>query len=387
MTSIPHIAVFLSTSGHSGVDRLARNLLPALARRGYRVDLLKVRGHGPDLGDSSDGVRIIDLGSRHTLVCLPGLVRYLRRVRPLVMLSDKDRVNRLALLGRWLSASPTRLILRTGTTVSVNLASRRPLQRWVQRRSMGWLYGFAERVIVPSRGAAEDLAEYTGLDRAQIRAVPSPIVPASRFTAVLPRPDHPWFGDPRQPLILSVGELCPRKDFATLIRAFARVRARRSCRLMILGRGRARDDLLALAAALGVAEEVALPGFVARPDAYMAHASLLAFSSRWEGLPFVPVEALAVGTPVVSTDCPSGPREILQDGRYGRLVPVGDDAALAEAILETLSDPLPKHLLQEAARVFEIETATDAYLDAMGLPSRWEPPRPRRRGFQPRCCT
>jgi glycosyltransferase involved in cell wall biosynthesis len=301
-------------------------------------------------------------------------VGYLRRERPVVMLSDKDRVNRLALLARWLSRSPTRLILRTGTTVSVNLAARRAPQRWVQRRSMAWLYRLADRVIVPSRGAADDLAEYTGLDRDHIRALPSPIVPASLFDAVLPRPDHPWFGCPDLPLILSVGELSARKDFATLIRAFARVRARRPCRLMILGRGKARESLLALAAELGVAEAVALPGFVAQPYSYMAHASLLAFSSRWEGLPFVPVEALAVGTPVVSTDCPSGPREILQEGRYGRLVPVGDDAALAAAILATLADPLPRGLLQEAARVFEIEAATDAYLDAMGLPSRW--PRP-----------
>lgn len=365
-----HIACFLSTSGHSGVDRFARNLIPALARRGYRVDLLKVRAHGPDLDELPDGVRVLDLGARHTYACLPGLVRYLRRSRPAVMLSDKDRVNRLALLARWLSRAPTRLVLRTGTTVSADLASRGPLDRWVQRRSIGWLYRFADQVIVPSRGAADDMAAYTGLDPERIRAVPSPIVPAALLSASPARPEHPWLGDPVHPLILSVGELCSRKDFPTLIRAFARVRARRPCRLMILGRGSARERLLALAETLGVAHDFDLPGFVPQPYAYMAHASLLAFSSRWEGLPFVPVEALAVGTPVVSTDCPSGPREILQDGRIGPLVPVGDDVALADAILATLENPPPKAVLQEAARVFEIEASTDAYLDAMGLPRR-----------------
>jgi len=367
-SATPRIACFFSTSGHSGVDRLAGNLIPALARRGYRVDLLKVRRHGPELREVPGGVEVVDLGSRHTLACLPAVVRYLRRQRPLVLLSDKDRVNRLALLARWLARAPTRSIVRTGTTVSVNLASRGPVARWVERRSIGWLYRVADQVIVPSRGAADDMATYTGLDRKRIRAVPSPIVPASLFTADLPRPDHPWLGVADRPLILGVGELSSRKDFATLLRAFARVRAERPCRLMILGRGTHRERLLALAQTLGVADDFALPGFVPEPYAYMAHADLFAFSSRWEGLPFAPVEALTVGTPVVSTDCPSGPREILQEGLIGRLVPIGDDRALAEAILATLREPPPKTLLQDAARRYEIEAGTDAYLDAMGLP-------------------
>jgi glycosyltransferase involved in cell wall biosynthesis len=370
MSQPPRIACFLSTSGHSGVDRLARHLLPALVGRGYRVDLLKVREHGPHLEHCDPAPRIVDLGTAHTLLALPAVVRYLRRERPAVMLSDKDRVNRLALAARALAGVPTRLILRSGITISVDLASRGALDRWVQRRSMGLLYRFADRVLVPSLGAADDMTAYTGLERARIQAVPSPVVPARLFDEPLPVPDHPWFAPGQPPLILSVGELCGRKDFATLIRAFARLRARRPVRLMILGEGRHRERLLALAANLGVKEDVALPGFVPQPYSYMAHAALFAFSSRWEGLPFVPVEALAVGTPVVSTDCPSGPREILDNGRYGPLVPVGDDAALAEAMRATLDDPLPREVLQRAARRFEIEAATSAYLDAMGLPDR-----------------
>ncbi len=362
------IACFFSTSGHSGVDRAARHLIPALARRGYRVDLLKVRRHGPNLNAIPEGVRVIDLGSRHTFACLPAVVRYLRRERPAVMLSDKDRVNRVALLARALARVPTRLVLRSGTTISIDLATRSVVERWVQRNSMGRLYPFAEQVIVASAGVADDMADYTGLERARIRVVPPPVVPASLFTATPARPEHPWFGQSGVPLILSAGELCGRKDFETLIRAFARLRAERTCRLMIIGHGAARERLLALASALGVAEDVALPGYVADPYAYMAHADLFAFSSRWEGLGFVLIEALAVGTPVVSTDCPSGPREILDGGRYGRLVPVGDDAALAQAMTATLDAPLLPEQLRQAALPYEIEASTDAYLDAMGLP-------------------
>ncbi|QIK36702.1 glycosyltransferase [Caldichromatium japonicum] len=364
------IACFFATSGHSGVDRLARHLLPALARRGYQVDLLKIRNHGPELAADTPGLRVLDLGVRHTLTALPGLIAYLKRAQPDVLLTDKDRVNRLALAARTIASVSTRLILRIGTTVSVDLASRNRLECWVQRRSIRFLYPLADRVLVPSQGAADDLACYTGLDRRHIQAVPSPIVPASLFENTLPPPDHPWFAPGEPPVILGLGELCARKDFATLIRAFARVRAQRPCRLMILGRGRQRERLLMLTAELGMSRDVEFPGFVPGPYAYLDHARLFVLSSRWEGLPFALVEALAVGTPAVATDCPSGPREVLEGGRYGRLVPVGDDCALAEAIDATLDAPLPRAVLQQTARRFEIESATSAYLEAMGLPER-----------------
>jgi glycosyltransferase involved in cell wall biosynthesis len=370
VTDAGRIACFFSTSGHSGVDRAARHLIPALARRGYRVDLLKVRRHGPELGEVPDGVTVVDLGSRHTFACLPRLVRYLRRQRPAAMLSDKDRVNRTALLARALARVPTRLVLSSGTTISIDLTNRGRLERWIQRNSMGRLYPLADRVIVTSQGVADDMAAYTGLARHLIRVVPSPVVPDTLFNPDFPRPDHPWFGDPGTPLILSAGALCGRKDFDTLLRAFARVRRERPCRLMILGRGSARERLLSLAGQLGVADRFALPGFVEQPYAYMAHADLFAFTSRWEGLGFVLIEALAVGTPVVSTDCPSGPREILEGGRYGTLVPVGDDLALAAAMIATLDAPLAAETLRQAARPYEIEASTDAYLDALGLPRR-----------------
>jgi glycosyltransferase involved in cell wall biosynthesis len=371
-TDIPRIACFFSTSGHSGVDRAAQHLIPALARRGYQVDLLKVRRHGPHLPEIPPGVRVIDLGSRHTYACLPAIAGYLRRERPAVLLSDKDRVNRTALFARTLARLgtplPTRLVFSSGTTISIDLATRGPLERWVQRNSMGRLYPFADQVIVTSAGVADDMAAYTGLARTLIRVVPSPVVPDSLFAADLPRPDHPWLGDPAAPLILSAGELCRRKGFDTLLRAFARIRSQRPCRLMILGRGGERAALLALAAELGVAQDFALPGYVPQPYAFMAHADLFAFTSRWEGLGFVLIEALAVGTPAVATDCPSGPREVLQDGRYGPLVPVDDVAALAQAMLDTLDVPLPAARLHAAARPYAIEAATDAYLDAMRLP-------------------
>jgi len=368
------LAIFLATSGHSGVDRLALNLVPALAQRGYNVDVLQVRDHGPHFSLVPPGVRLIDLGTSHTYSSLPAVARYLRRERPGSLYCDKDRINHTTILARALAQGlrrpTTYLAVGTGTTLSVDCAERGWLHAFKTRWSTGKLYRLADNVIVTSRGVADDMAAYTGLGRELIEVVPCPVVPASVFTGEFTVPDHPWFQDPGPLIIMGMGELCARKDFATLIRAFALLRRVQPARLMILGRGKERDRLLALARDLGVAEDLALPGFVANPLAYLAQASLFAFTSNLEGLGFALIEALAVGVPVVATDCPSGPREILQDGDYGPLVPVGDYQALAAAMVATLRNPPPRKLLQDAARPYEIETATSAYVKALALPPR-----------------
>jgi len=180
--------------------------------------------------------------------------------------------------------------------------------------------------------------------------------------------DHPWFAPGAPPVVLGVGRLAPQKDFPTLIRAFARVRAERAARLMILGDGKTPDrraELLALADELGVAEEVALPGFQPNPFAYMARASLFVLSSAWEGLPGVLVQALACGCPVVSTDCPSGPAEILEQGQYGRLVAVGDEVALADAMRSTLDNPPERDRLRDRGAAFSVDLSIDRHLEVL----------------------
>lgn len=364
------IAFFMATSGHSGVDRVVKHLVPAMAALGHQIDVLKVRGHGPELDDIPPGVRVVDLGGAHVYTSLWGLCRYLRREKPEVLLSDKDRVNRAAFFARILTGVPTRLIFRLGTTLSLDLAERGRLDRWLQRQSVRHLYPRADNFIVNSRGVLEDMVAFTGIRREHVLVVPNPVVPETLFSAVQPRPEHPWFNVGEPPVMLGLGELCERKDFETLLRAFAKVRAQRPCRLMILGRGKRRERLLQLAQDLGVAEDFQLPGFMANPYPYLAHAALFGFTSRMEGSPFALIEALAVGTPVVATDCPSGPSEILVGGKFGALVPVGDDEAFARECLATLERPPSRHFLQEAAYPFEIRRSALAYLSAMGLDYR-----------------
>ncbi len=361
------LAVFAATSGHSGVDRVLNNLVPAIAARGLHIDVLGIAGHGPHYDDLPAGVRRVDLGARHVNSALPALVRYLRSTRPRALLTDKDRVNRVAIWARRLAGVDTRLGVRLGTTVSVNLASRGALERWLQTWSMRTLYRRADAVLVPSRGAAADFAHHARLPLERIRVVPSPIVAPDMAARAAAPAVHPWFHDDGPPVILGVGELSERKDFATLIRAHARLRRTHDCRLLILGEGRRRGELERLAIELGTQAAVALPGFVPNPYPCMARAAAFALSSRWEGMPVVLIEALALGTPVVACDCPSGPAELLDGGRLGALVPVGDEAALAAALARTLAAPPAHDALTAAAAPYAIDASARAYLQALGL--------------------
>ena len=364
--SAADLAVLAATSGHSGVDRVLRNLVPAIAAQGFRIDVLAIDRHGPYFDTLPMGVRRIALGTRHVNTALPALLRYLRASRPAALLSDKDRVNRLAIVGTRLAGVPTRVGVRLGTTVSVNLASRGWLERRLQLASMRHLYPWAHRVLVPSQGAAEDLAAVSGLAPSRIAVVPSPVITA-RLSMLAAEPvSHPFF-ETGEPVVIGVGELSERKDFATLLRAFARLNAQMPARLIVLGEGRRRAELTDLAASQGVSDRVSLPGFVANPYAWMARASVFALSSRWEGMPVVLIEALALGRPCVACDCPSGPREVLAGQVAGVLVPVGDDLAFADALARLLSQPPSSTACREAVIAFDEHASARAYLDALGF--------------------
>jgi len=363
----PRIAILTATSGHSGVDRVVRNLAPAIARAGIHVDVLRVRNHGPVLEPEPPRLRVVDLPAAHAYSALPALVRYLRSTRPDALLSDKDRVNRVALVGARLARISLRTVVRTGTTMSCDLPNRGRVDRWITRASMRYLYRLASAIIVPSEAAADDLAATIGIDRARVTAVPSPVITptlAAQAAAPLRRELMP---SGHGPLIVGVGELSGRKDYATLVRAFARLEPSRDARLLILGEGRRREQLESLARELGVAERVRLPGFVSNPYPVMAAADVFAHASRFEGSPVAVMEAVGLGLPVVCTDCPSGPREILAGGRYGRLVPVGDDAAMADAIAAQLDAPPDPTVIREAAERYTVTASRDAYLRVLGI--------------------
>jgi len=367
MSGGARIAVFISSFVDGGVERMLLNLSRGLADLGHRVDFVLGKAEARYLSLLPSRGRMVDLGTSHPLKILPPLSRYLRQERPAIMLSSKEPCSRAALRGRRLAGTSMRLFFRVATTPSERDRHRNVLRRWRSVHAMRTLYPEADGLIAVSRGVAADVSMIAGIPGERIHVIPNPVVaPELPILAASPV-DHPWFTTPGPPVILAVGALRRAKDFPTLIRAFARVREQRDLRLLILGRGRQRTKVEKLAEALGVRGDLSLPGFAVNPYAYMAKASLLVLSSAWEGSPNVLVEALAVGTPVVATDCRSGPREILQDGRYGPLVPVGDSEAMAAAIMRTLDAPLPAETLKVAAEPYRLHTSCRRYLEAFGI--------------------
>ena len=219
----------------------------------------------------------------------------------------------------------------------------------------------AAHFVGVSRGASERLAAVVGVPDERITTLHNPVVTRALDDGMAAPPSHPWLRDGGAPVVLAVGRLEKPKDFPTLIKAFARLAAGRPCRLIILGEGKERKSLQRLVRGLELDDRVSLPGWVDNPFAYMARASLFVVSSIYEGLSMVLVEALACGCPSVSTDCPSGPAEILQDGKLGPLVAVGDEAGLAKAMERVLDQPPDRRMLQRRAEDFSVSAAATAY--------------------------
>jgi glycosyltransferase involved in cell wall biosynthesis len=359
----------VSFSGDGGVERMMVNLLQGMAARGVAIDLLLIKARSPRLAELPPGIRVIRLGSTHTFMNLPALIRYLRAARPAALLVAKHRALLAALWARRLSGAPVRIVGRIGTTVSAALEEKGRLRRALWAWSVRRFYPWADAVVAVSQGVAEDIRVMGGAAAAgRVRVIRNPVITPRLAALAQEAPPHPWLAEPAgPPVIVGMGRFTEQKDFATLIRAFARVRAGRDCRLLLLGRGRLLDDYRALAAQLGVVDDVDLPGFAANPYSYLARARLFVLSSAWEGSPNALTEALALGVPVASTDCPSGPRELLDGGRYGPLVAVGDDAALARAMAAVLDDPPPAAELRRAAADYTVEASARAYLEALGF--------------------
>ncbi len=365
MSNRKKIAVFVSFSGQGGVERMMVNLCEGLAGLGCRVDLLAVKTPPEALRALPPEINVIPLGAKHTLSSILPLVRYLKRERPDALLAAKDRANKVAILARRISRVSCRVVVRMGTTVTAALHGKSGVRQRLWYLPMRMLYPLADEIVAVSDGVRKDLAAITGLPPGRIRVLPNPVISPRIMDLAREPVDHPWFREDDIPVILAVGRLTRQKDFPTLIKAFAKLPADRPCRLVILGEGRDRESLLSLADALGVGERVDLPGFAGNPWAYMARTSLFVLSSAWEGSPNVLTEAMALGAPVAAADCPSGPREILKGGYYGKLTPVGDVEALAEAMRATLADPPERSFIKGAVRDYTIETSARRYLDAL----------------------
>lgn len=358
--SCDRLAILLPDLGGGGAERVAVNLANSFAQRGYGIDMVLLSARGEFLDELQQEIRVIDLQVKRLRGTLIPLVRYLRKVRPDAVLANMWPLTAIALWGRKLARVPTRVVVAEHTTWSRDPIARSVLGRWKVKTTMHLTFPQADGIVAVSRGAADDLARFAGVSRDSITDIYNPVAGSETRPGNVPLAPFTWWSGGHCRL-LAVGNLIPIKDYATLLAALALLRQRVDARLLILGEGSCRYALEAQARQLGIESSLIMPGFVKDPSPYYQRADLHILSSAGEGFGNVIVEALAAGTPVVSTDCPSGPREILCDGKFGRLVPVGDAPAMADAMAESLAATHDRIALKARAQDFSIDKAVDQY--------------------------
>ena len=376
MTMIPHpertarplhVGIYLHDLSGGGVERCRLRLIPELKRLGAHVTLL-LHSRSGELADRvPPGVAVVSFDTRRTLADAWPLARWLRSARPDALVSSLDHNNIAALLAGLLSGTRTPTVICQHNALSSEAAlfggSRSeawryrlvpPLYRLLQRRAAG--------IVAVSAGVAEDLVLSCAIPAARISVIHNPILDDAFERARQAPLDHAWFAPGAPPVFLAVGRLVAQKDPATLVEAFAERRRHGPARLAFLGAGPLQPALEQQAAGLGISADVGFLGYQTNPLPYMREAAALVLSSRYEGLGNVIIEALGCGTPVVSTDCPFGPAEILEHGRFGRLVPVGDADALAAALGGDLREAFPAEMLRRRAQHFTVERCGSAYM-------------------------
>jgi glycosyltransferase involved in cell wall biosynthesis len=352
--------------GGGGAERVIVNLAAGFAVRGFRTDLVLASAEGPYLAKVPPSVRVVDLKASGVLRSVRSLAGYLRRERPVALLAALNHANLVAMAAARVPGARTRIVISIHSTIVREIQDAAGDRTWA---IIYWLlkrlHPLADAIVAVSEGVAEDFARFANIARDRINVIPNAVITQALLDAASEAPSHPWFQD-RTPVVLGVGRLVPSKNFPALIEAFALVSREHDARLVILGEGPERCALEAKVRQHGLQDSVALPGFLDNPYACMSRARVFALSSDFEGLPTVLIESLAVGTPVIATDCESGPREILRGGALGGLVPVGDVGALARGIALALTAqrvPPP----WDALRPFMSEVVLDQYQRILGV--------------------
>ena len=354
------IALFTQNLEVGGAERVMLNLATALADLGHRVDLVLASAQGEFLNSVPANVRVIDLGVATPIRAGKALQAYYRKENPLITISALNQPNVVAILAQ--KRSKVKAIATIHTSLSQEAKNANSLRLRIMPYIVKALYAKADALVAVSEGVAQDACQFLGMDRSKIRLIFNPIVSPESLKRAAEPATHPWLTQKNGPVVVAAGRLMPPKDFALLLSAFSKLPKSLNARLIIFGEGDLRAELTQQIASLGLQESISLPGFSKNVLAEISKADLFVLSSKWEGLPSVLIEALGCGVPIVSTDCKSGPREILQGGKFGPLVPVGDADQLATAIERQLG-PDPIRATSEAWEPFTFAAGAQQYLD------------------------
>ena len=363
LSALPTLAIYLPDLSGGGTERLHLGLSRLFAPHGIVPRFLIDQWAGTLIEEVPREIPIETLQARRQLDALPKLIRYLRGTPPDVLIVNMEHMAVMAIAARLVARAPTRIIVTQHNSLAQQLRKQGwqwrllpPLFRWALRR--------ADAVVCVSHGVADELVMLTGIARSGTDVIYNGVVGEEFLDAAQQNIDDPLCPATDEPMIVAIGRFVPQKDFVTLISAFGLLVKTRPARLVILGEGPQRAKLEAMVASLGLRDCVYLPGFSTQAPAWLARADLFVLSSLYEGFGIVVAEALAVGTQVVSTDCPHGPAEILEQGRHGRLVRPGDVGALAEAMahaLATPDDPVSRAARIDRGRGFSLAKCAAEY--------------------------
>ena len=359
----PRISVFIPSLRGGGVERVVVNLVNEFTNRGHKVDLLLVSFEGELANALPSNINIIDFNKKRVICCLPLLINYFISMRPTVLLSAMEHINLVAIMARYLSNVPVKIVISVHTNLTFEVVQRRSAFSKILLILLKIFYRYADEIISVTKKGVMDIRRVASIKERQIHSIYNPILTDLFFKQKeMPLKCH-WITSKTDPILLSVGRLDPVKDFQTLIKAFAIVLESINCRLVILGEGEERNNLESLILKLGLEDNVLLPGFVKNPFSYMKYASVFVLSSLAEGFGNVLVEAMACELPVISTDCPTGPREILT--KKGALVPIKEIEIMAEQIIMVLSKPKNINYPKNRIRDFENNAIVDKYLTVL----------------------
>lgn len=355
------IALVLASLNIGGVEKNTLRLAKGFISKGYEVDLLLIRTEGPYLTQLDSKINVINLKTNSAFKSIWAIAKYLSKSKPDVLISAKDYINIVVLMAKLLANVPTKIIVTSRTQLSVELKNMKLTRKIKMIAFVKLLYPFADSIVAVSKGVSKDLRDIIGFNKINIHVIYNPIVDSEIEEKLKDSFDRSIFSTSKN-IILSVGRLTAQKDFPTLLKALRIVKEEKEVLLIILGEGQEREKIENMISELGLDKDVKLLGNIYNPYPYMEMADLFVLSSKWEGFGNVIVESMAVGTPVVSTNCPSGPSEILEDGKYGILVPVEKHKDLAIAIIKGLNCEWNKCILVKRANEFTVEKAVEGYV-------------------------
>ena len=354
-----HVAFMVGSLRMGGAERMMINTANELSKHA-RVSFLSLTGGTALKDELNDNVRLYSFKKKNSLSSIPALLEFIRNEKPAVLISTQIHVNLIAVMLKVFFGVKTKIVLREATSPGSHFIMHRGARWKLVNIAMKWLYPKSDSVVAICDAVKINLIESGYTSASKVVVIYNPVINEKFRIAEAEVIEHPFFNS-NVPVYISVARLAPAKNFPLLIEAFSLVLKKRDARLIIIGEGGERKKLEKLIGEFDLQEKIFLTGEIVNPYPWMRKANTYVLSSLYEGLPNALIEGMACGLQLVSVDCPGGSKEILEDGKCGRLVKINDPQLLADAMIESLDRPVDKKILEVSAGRFEAEVIGHKY--------------------------